>query len=201
MKGINLTFSLPFSLLTALPTPVSSLHSDHSLRLKKGTQSKGNVATVSKYKKHLAEMEGWGYSWRAGPDSILSVTKTNGEKQMEQSTWKITTKETWGLHIEFEHNLKISVLLVYRLNVISTKSPQQYWNSKENAKTKKAKKKKFTLRKEQVKEGVASPIMKTVSRQRSKDPWSKHSTQKHTYTSVNLCTWTMQRLVGKGESF
>lgn len=44
------------------------------------------------------------------------------------------------------------------------------------------------LEKNKVEERVASPIMRTLSRQRSKDPWSKHSTQKHTYTSVNLCT-------------
>lgn len=53
-----MTFSLPFSLLTALTA--SSLDSDHSLfqeniwdQLEKGTQSKGNITTVSKYRKHL----------------------------------------------------------------------------------------------------------------------------------------------------
>lgn len=56
-----------------------------------------------------------------------------------------------------------------------------------NAKTKKPKKiknrqKNSLLEKNRVEEGVASPIMRILSRQRSKDPWSKHSTQKHTYT-------------------
>lgn len=89
MKGINVSFSLPFSLLTALPTPASSLDSDHSLfqeniwdQLEKGTQSKGNVTSVSKYRKHL---EGNGAEAIAGTQGLAQFSAS--QKQMGKSKW------------------------------------------------------------------------------------------------------------------
>lgn len=71
---------------------------------------------------------------------------------------------------------------------IQKKMQKQKKSQKKKNKKQEQTKKNSLLEKNKVGEGVASLITRTLSRQRSKDPWSKHSTQKHTYTSVNLCT-------------